>query len=142
MSAGLLAQVQRLEMPVMLTEGFGAIRMNPAIVALLQELDGLQATLDAAAVASFEPRRPQLVISRRPGGEEEPAAVDTGVALRRGMRVRSTRPPFTGELGKVIDLPEMLITLPGGLRTLCARVDTGEAEPVEIPLANLELAGR
>jgi hypothetical protein len=41
-----------------------------------------------------------------------------------------------------MELPDTPVMLPNGLRVMCARVDIGEAETVDIPLANLEFAGR
>lgn len=142
MDASLMDRVKALALPVMLTEGFGDARMNPAIMSLLQEFDGMQATLDAYLPRRFEPRRPELVINRRVGADEEVPPLETGIALRRGMRVRVTRAPYTGQIGKVLELPDQPILLPNGLRVVCASVDIGEAEPVDIPLANLEFAGR
>jgi hypothetical protein len=142
MDASLVDRVRGMEIPIMLTEGFGDARMNPAIIGLLQEFDGQQCTLDAYLPRRFEPRRPELVINRRVGADEEVPPLENGAALRRGMRVRITRAPYTGQLGKVVELPEQPVLLPNGLRVMCARVDVGDVAPVDIPLANLEFAGR
>lgn len=139
MSADLLERVEALEVPVMLTAGFGSILMSSSTLAIFSELDGRQAALDAVTPGRYGSRRPQVVINR-PLTEEAPA--ETGqVALRKGIRVRITREPYFGTIGTVVDLPQQPQRLANGLVVPCAMVDVLEAQPVAIPLGNIELAG-
>ncbi len=139
MSAALLERVQALEIPVMLTAGFGSVLMSSSTLAVFSELDGRQAALDAAAPGRYTSRRPQAVINRPMS--EEASATSEQIALRPGMRVRVTRAPYFGQTGTVVEMPTQPRPLPNGLRVPCALIDLLEAEPVAIPLANLELAG-
>lgn len=141
MDASLIESVKTLSLAVMLTEGFGTARMNPAIAALLQEFVDTQVTLNAVEPRRWEPLRPEIVINRR--SDEEPAPVDYNLTLKRGMRVRVNRAPYLGQTGRVIELPDQPTLLPNGLRAICARVELEMgAQTVYIPLNNLEFAGR
>jgi hypothetical protein len=140
MSAELLERVQALDIPVMLTAGFGKVLMNSSILAVLSELDGRQAALDAAALGRYATRRPQVVINRPMTGEEI-SAIPEQIALRPGMRVRITRAPYFGQTGTIVEIPQEPRQLSNGLRVPCALVDVLETHPVAIPLANIELAG-
>ncbi|MCA9913196.1 MAG: hypothetical protein KC496_07595 [Anaerolineae bacterium] len=139
-SADLLGLVEALDIPVMLTAGFGNILMSSSTLAILSELDGRQAALDAAALGRYGNRRPQVVITR-PVREEDVSAESGLVALRKGMRVRITREPYFGTVGTVIDLPQQPQRLANGLVVPCALVDVLEPQHVLIPLVNIELAG-
>lgn len=138
MPSYLLKQVQKFDKPVLLTEGFGNISMSETILAVLKDFDSYPAVLDAYAPRRWEARRPEVVIHRRT--DETLTAPDFRMTLRRGMRVRVSRAPYTGQIGKVIDIPERPLLLENGLSVPAARVEliTGT---VEIPLANLEFSG-
>lgn len=140
MSADLLEQVEALEIPVMLTAGFGNILMSSSTLAIFSELDGRQAALDATDIGRYGGRRPQVVINR-PVKDDEISAESGQIALRKGLRVRITREPYFGTIGTVVDLPQKPQRLANGLVVPCALVDVLEAQPVAIPLVNIELAG-
>lgn len=140
MDSSLLDQVLELNNRVMLTEGFGNIRMSQAILALLQEFDSYQVTLDTHTPQRWSSRRPELVINR--STDEPPPPVDWQISLRRGMRVRISRTPHSGVAGRILELLDTPVELENGLRVPGARVEIGPDEIVEVPLANLELAGR
>ncbi len=134
----LINRVAQLEKAVLLTEGFGTIPMNEMAVTALKDFDSYQAVLDAYLPRRWEARRPELVIHRRT--EDTLTPPDFRQTLRRGMRVRITRAPYTGQIGKISDLPERPLALENGLAVPVARVDLVSGT-VEIPLANLELSG-
>lgn len=141
MDASLMPLLTDVELHVMLTEGFGQIRMSRAIIQLLEDFDGQQLTLDAFQPQRWSSRRPELVINIRT--MEEVAAPDWRLALQKGMRVRISREPHMGATGNIVSLLPRPVLLDNGLRVAAAGVDlhaTGEI--VVIPLANLELAGR
>ncbi len=140
MDARLIDMVMEMSIAVMLTEGFGDARMSQAIVTMLQDLEGGQMTLDAYLPSRFVPRRPEAIFNRR--ADDTFAPPEIGQPLKRGMRVRVGRDPYMGYVGRVSDLTEQPVLLANGLRLMCAKVDFPNGESVQIPLANLELAGR
>jgi len=140
MDARMVKMALGMDIAIMLTEGFGEARMSQAIVGLLQELEGGQMTLDAYSPSRFVPRRPEAIFNRR--ADDTFAPPEIGQPLKRGMRVRVGRDPYMGYVGRVVDLPDHPMLLDNGLRLMCAKVDFPNGESVQIPLANLELAGR
>lgn len=128
---------------VMLTEGFGAARMNSTVFNLLNELANSKVlcVLDAALPDRFATRRPELVATRAVGRGERPAAPSI-TPLKVGMNVLITRDPHAGQTGRVSDLPKTPYLLENGLRVLCARVELLTGGTVIVPLANLEVYGR
>jgi hypothetical protein len=124
----------------MLTEGFGASRMNGEVHSLLKEYDGYQVILDADLPGRWTARRPEVVINRII--EERPPGLNLNATLKTGLRVRITRQPLLGQIARIAELPNQPLLLPNGLRVMGARVELISGEMVNIPLANLELAGR
>lgn len=139
MDANLIEQALAAEFAVILTEGFGEIRMSDVVLNILREFDGYQAALDAYQPQHLEPRRPEVVINRQ--ADSKPDAPNLRLALRKGMRVRVTREPYIGQVGKIVSLPERLQLLDNGLRVKCAEIDISFAGTVYVPLVNLELVG-
>jgi hypothetical protein len=139
MPVSLMDAVLHADYAVMLTEGFGDMRMSPAVVHLLGQFNGAQGMLDAAQPRRFAERRSELVINRPTTG----SLIDATEAapLAEGMRVRVTRNPYAGVLGTVMELPTNPILLDNGLRVKCAIVELMAGEEVAVPLANLEVAG-
>ena len=74
--------------------------------------------------------------------EERPPGLNLNATLKTGLRVRITRDPYLGQIGRIDDIPNQMLDLPNGLRVAGARVELISGETVNIPLANLELAGR
>jgi len=135
-----IERVLESNIAVMLTEGFGQMRMNGQVFNLLKEYDGYQVTLDADLPGRWTSRRPEAVINRPI--DERPPGLNLNATLKPGLRVRITRPPYLGHIANIESLPNQPIELPNGLRVPGARVELISGEVVNIPLANLELAGR
>lgn len=140
MPADLQDDVMNSNIAVMLTEGFGNARMNGEIHALLKEYEGYQVALDADLPGRWKARRPEAVINRV--SDERPAGLNLNATLKVGTRVRITRQPYIGQIAEIAELPDQPLILANGLRVPSARVELISGETVNIPLANLELAGR
>lgn len=126
---------------ILLTEGFGNIRMSNAAFNLLKGLTEDVVTLDAHTPGRFETRTPEVIVNVR-ARDAKPTPPNVRLALREGMTVRVTRPPHLGITGKVSSLPKFPVKLPNGLRVPCARVELVSGESADIPVANLEVLGR
>lgn len=140
MPSTMIPRVMESNIAVMLTEGFGQLRMNGQVFNLLKEYDGYQVTLDADLPGRWTSRRPEAVVNRPI--DERPPGLNLNASLKPGLRVRITRPPYLGQIARIEDIPNQPIDLPNGLRVPGARVELISGEVVNIPLANLELAGR
>ncbi len=135
---------QALEHPaaIILTQGFGDLRMSGHLTSILEGLVGRQTTLDAVLPDRWETRRPEIFINLPPKAGERPPEPRLGQVLREGVTVRITRAPYTGSVGQIMDLPKTPQLLDNGLRALCAQVSLATGETPLIPLANLEVFGR
>ena len=133
-------RVMNSPIAIMLTEGFGDINMSNEVLTLLTDNVGFQITLDAYTPGRWEPRRPEAIINRRI--DERPPGLNWSIPLRVNQRVRLTREPHLGQMGKVVELPRQPIPLANGLRVKGARVELITGETIAVPFANLELAGR
>jgi hypothetical protein len=142
MEAGLIDRVMSLKSAVMLTEGFGALRMNVAAFNLFTQYNGRQATLDTAQPTRWEGRYPEVIINPSGRGSGRAPRPNTDMTLEVGTNVRMTRLPNAGMVGKVVNLPKSPVLLENGLRLLCAEVETITGERFTVPLANLEVFGR
>lgn len=140
MDATLVNATLEVNFPVMLLSGFGTLRMTAAALQLLEELEGVPVILDAATPRRFQVRRPEMVVTRPPT-QDNPVEMQEMVLLEVGMKVRISREPHFGMVGRVTDLPNQPLLIDNGLRVPCARVEIMAGEIVDIPLANLELAG-
>lgn len=139
MEASFLTTALEADYAILLTGGFGSTNMTSAVYNVLQQFEGNQCTLDAYQPLRWEPRRPEVVINRPPAGARDERSND--VALREGLQVRITRAPYAGLTGTVVDLPTTPVLLENSLRVRCARIELLPGEFVDVPLANLELAG-
>ncbi len=132
-----------LECPraVLLTEGFGNMRMGGALSSFLVNLQGRQATLDAALPGVLEARRPEAVITVPTTPGERPSQPRTEQTVQVQTQVRLTRGDFAGSVGTIVELPETPVLLDNGLSVYCARVNLITGETVAVPLENLEVFG-
>lgn len=138
--AAVLAALLALKIPVLLTEGFGEMRMSATTASFLDDMDGRQATLDAVTPGSGEMRRPEIVVTI-PIGTIRPTAPPINMALGLGSTVRVARGGQTSVVGQVVEWPRGLTALENGLYVPCAVVEFVTGERTTVPLANLELSG-
>ena len=126
---------------IVLTEGFGALRMGGTLYSFLVNLQGRQATIDAVRPAVLEARRPEAIITVPINPGERPPAARVDQTIQRDTQVRLTRGSFAGSVGQVKDLPKNPVMLDNGLRVFCAQVELITGETVFVPLENLEVFG-
>ena len=70
----------------------------------------------------------------------EEIPVQKQIPLKVGLEVLITSEPYLGKRGYIVELPNLPVLLENGLRVMVARVEVN-LQIVDIPLANLELAG-
>ncbi|MFW5771717.1 MAG: hypothetical protein ACOCZH_00235 [Phototrophicaceae bacterium] len=140
MDASLIGRALKARGAVLLTEGFGSIRMSGTIFRLLQDMEGQAVTVDAYTPSQWQTRTPEVIVNVR--SEKEPPPPNIMLTLRVGMSVRVTREPYLGLTGQVLELPSSPVLLPNGLRVPCARVELVSGEKADVPVADLEVMGR
>ncbi|MEZ4671262.1 MAG: hypothetical protein R3E39_25435 [Anaerolineae bacterium] len=142
MEAGLIEAVLAAKGAIMLTEGFGALRMSGLILNTLNNFAGRQATLDAVLPNRWEGRRPEIVVNPSGRGAARAVRPNVNQALQVGTSVRLTRIPHAGEVGTVVNLPKTPILIENGLRVMCAEIETVTGEKLNVPLVNIEVFGK
>jgi hypothetical protein len=137
MPAALIPAAEACELPVILTEGFGKVPMNSAIFELFATNVGREASLNAQQTDPWKGLRPEVIIPLPAVGSADVPA--EAVQLVVGRRVRILRAPYAGREGSVVSIPEGLLPLPNGMRTVCAEVELGDTGLVRVPIANLDI---
>jgi hypothetical protein len=140
LAADLIPVLQKLDLPVVVTDGFGKQGFSPAAYALLVSNSGREAWISAVPRDRFAGRRPEVIIPLPSPGQSPPGLV-AGEALNVDKRVRIVRGPEAGRAGKVASLGERTTLLPSGVRARVATVEFDQThEPaVQAPFANLEI---
>jgi hypothetical protein len=136
---GALAKVaQKLQLPVMLLEGFGARPMNNVAFKLLSTNDRREVALNAEAWNPLTGVRPEVVIPLPSDGYVAPRRDAETFAPQKQVRI--LRAPHASQTGVLLQLlgPSLL---PSGLRAQAAEVRLESGENVIEPLANLEVIG-
>ena len=131
---------ERLGITLVLTEGFGRIRMAQATFDLLKERVGMLTSINGATQIRAGVTRPELII---PLGQDAPqkAAEDDGTAglLQIGTSVRAIREPFFGRIGKCAGLPVELAVLRSEAKVRVLEIEFEDGEKAILPRANVEL---
>ena len=124
---------------VIITEGFGKIRMADKTFNLFKELQGEQVSLNGATQIRAGVMRPEIIApghKPRHAGEKQ-AELSQGMVP--GTPIRVIREPYFGILAEVVELPPELevIETEAKVRILKARLADGRV--VTIPRANVEI---
>jgi transcription antitermination factor NusG len=127
------------EMPfaVIITEGFGRMRMADKTFQLLKSLEGMQASINGATQIRAGVMRPEIIVPRPTAGAGDERGTSEG--LVPGTHIRIIREPFFGELAEVVELPPELVVIEteAKVRILTARLADGTV--VTVPRANVEI---
>lgn len=124
---------------VVVTEGFGPIRMAERTFRLLQAVEGLAASVNGATQIRAGVQRPEVIVPGFVPREPLPAAGDGEGHLDVGTPVRIIREPYFGALATVVELPPepVPIETEARVRILRARLEDGRV--VTVPRANVEI---
>jgi hypothetical protein len=136
LTSDLIPVAQRLPYPVVVTDGFGRLPINPMAYGLLTSNVGREAALDARPGGPHAADRPEVIIPLPSARDLE--VPDEVIPLVRGLRVRVLRAPHMGAVGVVQSIDEDAMPFPSGLLARCATVDLEGIGATTVPLANLE----
>ena len=127
---------ENIHMTLVLTEGFGQIRMADRTFRLLNSLEGQIASINGATQIRAGVIRPEVIV---PHPQQLAATDSESSALDIGTPIRIIREPYFGQLASVTELPSELQEIPSGamVRVLLARLQSGEV--VVVPRANVEI---
>jgi hypothetical protein len=130
---------ENLGLTIVVTEGFGPIRMADRTFALLKKRAGLLASINGATQIRAGVIRPEVVIPL-----SEVPAVSAGVAeeggiLQVGTALRAIREPYFGRLGRCTALPVELVRLSSETNVRVLEVEFEDGARAIVPRANVEL---
>ena len=123
---------------ILVTEGFGPIKMADKTFELLKQFEGKNASMHGKTQIRAGVIRPEIIIPLEFSENELKVEKTRDSLLTPGQLVRIIRQPGFGKIGKIISLPEELHSVQSEtkVRVLTAEVD---GEEVILPRANVEL---
>ena len=124
---------------LVLTEGYGNIKMSDRTYDLLKAHDGKFVSINGATQIRAGVIRPEIVIPL--GDNEMPSDITTKkekLGIESGSLVRVIRAPYFGKIGNVIELPPELQQMESETMVRVAKVSI-DGEDVTIPRSNLEM---
>ena len=129
---------EELGLTLVLTEGFGRIRMAQRAWDLLQAGRGRVASVSGATQIRAGVMRPEILIPRPRDAEETAEGYGTGLDI--GSMLRVIRQPYFGRIGRVVELPSELVRLDSEAQVRVLVVEfLDDGERATVPRANVEL---
>lgn len=131
-----------IALPIVVTEGFGKMRMADWTFNLLREHEGKLVSLNGSTQVRAGVIRPEIVIPLAPaaGGAEDAAGEQPspdGIAI--GARVRILRKPYFGLWGVVTEIPESPQRIETEAVVRVVKVELQDGREVAVPEANVEV---
>lgn len=123
---------------VIVTEGFGKIRMADRTFRLISTQNGRNASINGATQIRAGVMRPEIVIPVAHRGEASKSTKEAG-AMVVGSQLRLIRDPYFGALAKVVSLPHALTVCETEAKVRVVEVELVNGERVTLPRANVEL---
>jgi hypothetical protein len=129
---------ERCGVTLVVTEGFGKMRMADRTFSLLKSLNGKIAAINGATQIRAGVIRPEVIVPcPEREGETRASLVEGGLAV--GMPVRIIREPHFGALGKVTALPVALQDIETESKVRVLEVELEDKTRVLLPRANVEI---
>ena len=131
---------EELGFTLILTEGFGRIRMAERTWKLLAAHEGQQASVSGATQIRAGVMRPEIVIPRPPASGSAPRPAGDAGGVEVGSLLRVIREPHFGRIARVVDLPSELQSLETEARVRVMMVEfADDRSRAVVPRANVEL---
>ena len=123
---------------VIITEGFGKMRMAHRTFGLLKNLQGFKASINGATQIRAGVMRPEIIVA---GYQPKEAAQehDLSQGLVPGTPLRIIREPYFGQLAEVVDLPPELQVIETEAHVRILRAKLADGTIVTVPRANVEI---
>jgi hypothetical protein len=128
---------EAINLTLILTEGFGSIRMAERTFRLLRQLEGQNASINGATQIRAGVIRPEVIVPRSVA--DAPAEDPEGFSLSVGTPIRIIREPYFGRLATVTEMPAELQEIPTGAEVRVLRAELPSGERVTVPRANVEI---
>lgn len=139
MNASLVPEVEKVDFPLGLTQGFGSSVMNERIFNLLFTYNGREIAMDMKVSPDWRDTRPEIIIPVT--GQNAPEERPPELVFKTGQKARILQMPHFGEIGTISAIPAEAQQLDSGLWSTGAVVQVHSGAAVFVPFANLEHLG-
>ncbi|GBC91913.1 hypothetical protein HRbin15_00373 [bacterium HR15] len=129
-----------IPLSVIVTEGFGVMRMAQRTFNLLKSLEGRLASINGATQIRAGVIRPEIIVPQEASDhpfEAMPTAESQQLSI--GAPIRIIREPYFGKLGRVRALPPELMEIESGARVRVLEAELEDGTMVTVPRANVEI---
>lgn len=123
---------------LLVTEGFGTIRMAERTFSLLKSLEGKVGSINGATQIRAGVIRPEVIVPLE-GGQTTIAPETEGGQLTIGTPIRVIREPYFGLLGTVTGLPTELTQVESETMVRVLQTKLEDGREVMVPRANVEI---
>ena len=135
---------EEVGLTIIVTEGFGRMRMAGKTFDLLSKLEGTLACVNGATQIRAGVIRPEIIVPYEKELQKDKEKVDETAkmlleGLKPGIPVRIIGQPYFGALGEVTKLPVELQKVETGSHVRVLEVKLEDGRKVMVPRANVEL---
>jgi hypothetical protein len=131
---------EQVGLTLVVTEGFGKMRMADRTFQLLKSLAGKKSSINGATQIRAGVMRPEVIVPLEDVSESKRTAdLSRGSGLEVGMSVRIIREPHFGAIGKVVALPVDLQKIETEAVVRVLEVELADKQVVALPRANVEI---
>lgn len=125
---------------IIVTEGFGVMRMAQRTFNLLRSLEGHTASINGATQIRAGVIRPEIIVPLESSAHPlEAMPTAESQQLNIGVPIRIIREPYFGKLGRVRALPPELVEIESGARVRVLEAELEDGTVVTVPRANVEI---
>jgi hypothetical protein len=128
---------EELGVTVIITEGFGKMRMSQTTFELLKSFEGYYASVNGATQIRAGVLRPEIIIPHEEMADSESEELTSGMVP--GTPVRIIRQPYFGTIGVVKFLPVELQQVESESYVRVLDVELEDGTVVTVPRANVEI---
>ena len=128
---------EELNISVIITEGFGKMRMSKATFDLLKSFDGYSASVNGSTQIRAGVLRPEIIIPHELLVDE--ASDELALGMVPGTPVRIIRQPYFGAIGIVKFLPVELQQVESESHVRVLDVELEDGTIATVPRANVEI---
>jgi hypothetical protein len=137
MDSRLAPLAKKMNIPVIVLEGFGQIAMNSTAFKLLTTNENREVAINAETWDRFTGKRPEVTIPLP--APEEISLSRENVVYDSGQTIRVIGSTYWGNIGNIKRLIPGNVIIPNGLKVQAAEVRLENGNIVAIPLSNLEV---
>ncbi len=134
---------ENLGTTLLITEGFGRMKMAARTFSLIKGLQGKIAAMNGATQIRAGVIRPELFVpaldSEAQKRQDQDSETQLHKGMQPGMRVRIIRKPYFGAIGTIVALPAELQNVETESPVRVMEIDLEEGGRVIVPRANVEI---